>query len=439
MNPIRWILVLCAAAAVTHAADDWQLIRFEGRDYIPLDNIARFYGFPPPPPVVAAPTLPTEANPPPQTAVAAPQAGEADATSAQSKTTTPNTPASSVTEAIQNASTEKPAPPGGHVTADTQIIPVAMHAAPPTSTVNLDNGKEQLTVVANSREARINGVKQWLAFPTVLKDGKLLVSRLDLAKTIEPLLRPEKIEGMSPVRTVILDPGHGGYDKGAGSPFGFEKDFTLDVALRVKAKLERRGLKVLMTRSSDVFIPLHERPRTANNTPDAIFVSIHFNSATSNPAARGFEIYSIAPRGAPATNGGAFSIRDLREEPANVVDTQSTALAASIFHSMLGHVPVEDRGLKHARFAVIRLCTKPSVLIECGFVSNGQEGAQIGSPAWRQKVADAIATGIENYKELAEDKHAPKVVAEYRAAASAEPDKPAEPPPAAPPTPPQQN
>ncbi|HEY2342781.1 MAG TPA: N-acetylmuramoyl-L-alanine amidase, partial [Chthoniobacteraceae bacterium] len=253
-------------------------------------------------------------------------------------------------------------------------------------------------------------------FPPVVQGGKVLISRLDLAKNLEPRLRPEKAVGLGPVTTVILDAGHGGHDHGAASNFGFEKDFALDVVFRVRDDLQKRGFKVLLTRASDVFIPLHERPAVANHVPDSIFVSIHFNCATSNAAARGFEIYSCAPRGAPATNDGAFSVRDLREEPANSVDTQSTILAGTIFHSLLGHLPLPDRGIKHARFAVLRLCTQPAVLVECGFVSNPADSSLIASPAWRAQVAQSVTEGIENYKELAEQHLAPKMVADYRRA-----------------------
>src|SRR5690606_13501394 len=94
--------------------------------------------------------------------------------------------------------------------------------------------------------------------------------------------------------------------------------------------------------------------------------------------------------------------------------TASAALSGSIYHSMLGQVPMEDRGIKHARFAVLRLARVPSVLIELGFLSNGSESALVGTPAWRAKVAESIVTGIEGYKSLAEEKQAPKLVAEYR-------------------------
>jgi N-acetylmuramoyl-L-alanine amidase len=375
---MRWLLLgwaLCGTAF----AGDWTLSRFEGRDYVPLGEIAKFYGLPAPPPVahdlvVALPT-PTPA----------PALNPTAAAAAESET---------AGNSIE--------PTGGPV-------------------VKLENGKMGLTVTLNSREAEINGVKQWLAFPTRVQDGQVLISRLDLSKVIEPRLRPEKVQGLKPVTTVVLDPGHGGHDKGAPCRYGYEKDFALDVALAARKLLEQQGIKVVMTRSADIFVPLHERAAVANGIKDSIFVSIHFNSATSNPGARGFEIYSLAPRGAPATNDGVFNIRNLREEPGNVVDTQSTALAGTVFHALLGNVPLPDRGVKHARFAVLRLCTQPAILVECGFVSNTAESALIGSGAWRSQVAEAIVTGVEGFKELAEQGHKPRLVVDYRHGAATVP------------------
>ncbi len=365
-------LLCCVVIAAQASAVEWTLQRFEGREYVTLDNVAEFYGFPKPPPVV----LIQEPAPAP---------------------------------APETVKTDGPAPIAG---AEPPV------ASPASKTITLDSGSAQLEVTVGLREIQINGVKQWLAFPVLLQEEKVFISRLDLSKIIEPRLRPEMIPGVQPFTTVVLDPGHGGHDRGAISKFGFEKDFALDVALRSRKLLEQQGYKVVMTRSTDVFIPLEKRPAVANNIANSIFVSIHFNSSNSNADARGFEIFSMAPRGAPVTNDSQPSERDLREEPGNALDLPSSALACSVFHALLGHVPMIDRGIKHARFAVLRHCTVPAVLVECGFVSNKAESTLISSSAWRSHVAEAIVDGVENYKMLAEKKSRPKVIADYRRAAS---------------------
>lgn len=415
MKTSHWLgLLFCpllTVLAVPASAGDWNLVRFESREYVTLDDVAAFYGLPKPPPVdltghFAPPAggqvgaIPAPAAP----ATPAPAAAPAPATTSIS--TTPAKLSPEQLAAGEKAS-EEPAPITG------QEPPPA---TPLSKTIALDSGKMQLEVTVGLREVNINGVKHWLAFPVALHDGKVLVSRLDLSKIIEPSLRPELIEGMTPVTTVVLDPGHGGHDRGAASKFGFEKDFALDVALRARKLLESEGYKVVMTRGTDVFIPLEQRPAVANNIPNSIFVSIHFNSSSTNADARGFEIFSIAPRGAPSTNDGGPRERDLREEPGNAADMPSGALAGSVFHALLGHVPLVDRGVKHARFAVLRLCRQPAILIECGFVSNTAESTLISSSAWRSHVAEAIVDGVANYRVLAERKTRPKVIADYRRA-----------------------
>ena len=214
---------------------------------------------------------------------------------------------------------------------------------------------------------------------------------------------------------MVLDPGHGGHDLGASSRYGFEKDFALDVALRARTLLEAQGYKVVMTRSTDVFIPLEQRPAVANHIAQFHlhqhpfqFLQLQCRCARirdllHGPARRARRRMMSCPRE-----------RDLRAEPGNAMELPSSALAGSVFHSLLGQVPMEDRGLKYARFAVLRLCSVPAVLVECGFVSNNEESTLISSTAWRAHVAEAIADGVENYKLLAEKKQRPKVLADYR-------------------------
>src|SRR5205085_6595569 len=144
-----------------------------------------------------------------------------------------------------------------------------------------------------------HAVRYSVSFPVFVHNGKVVVSRIDLAKTREPQLRPNMIKNLGRVQTVVLDPGHGGFDKGAISGYGYEKDYALDVARQLRPLLQAKGFRVMMTRESDVFVPLDLRARIANATHDSIFVSLHFNATDHDAAATGFEIYSLTPRGAP--------------------------------------------------------------------------------------------------------------------------------------------
>jgi N-acetylmuramoyl-L-alanine amidase len=343
------LLAMLATALQCARAGDWDLVRHEGRDYVTVESLARFYDFPAKVPPVS------------------------------------------------------------------QMLP-ASPAAPLTKSLLLDNGKHQIQLTLGERVAIIDGVNQWLGFPVAAEGDKMIVSRIDLSKVIEPSLRPELITGLGPIDTVVLDPGHGGHDKGAVCIFGNEKDFALDVCFRAKKLLEATGIKVLMTRSDDTFIPLEQRPTVANTTPHSIFVAMHFNDALADSNASGFEIYSITPQGEPSTQDNSFSLRDLHAEPGNATDVQSLALSESIYHAMLGNIPQVDRGVKHARFAVIRLAQVPAVLIEGGFVSSDTEARLIATPAYRQELAEAIVTGIEGFKTLSEHHIPPKLLAAYRQA-----------------------
>src|SRR5213595_1971586 len=327
------------------AADDWQIIKVSGHDYLSVDNISKFYG-------LAAEVVPI----------------------------------------------------GGK----TQLKAVS----------------SPLEFVRGSREVMINGARSWLCFPIIENDGRFLVSRTDLAKTIEPLLRPQRVPNAGKVETVVLDPGHGGHDKGALSRYGSEKDFALDVARTLRPLLQAKGLRVIMTREGDYFVPLEVRAQIANAARNSIFVSIHFNATNDDPNATGFEIFSFTPRGAPSTSDSAVAPSALSTQPGSTVDAQSMALSACVYHSLLGHLPEYDRGIKRARFAVLRLTKVPAVLIEGGFLTERGESKLISNKEWRAKLAGAIGIGIENYQALPIKKQPPTLVADYRRetkSASAEP------------------
>jgi N-acetylmuramoyl-L-alanine amidase len=246
-----------------------------------------------------------------------------------------------------------------------------------------------------SKELIINGVKFIMSSDLVDSGDNVLLSRLDLTKLLEPVLRPNRIRGTAAIRTVVIDPGHGGYDRGATSIYGDEKSFALDTALRLRELLLRRGLNVQMTRSTDVFVPLEERAAFANRFRDGMFVCIHYNAGSDSGT--GIETYTLAPRFVPSTGDDSPTASCMIPCAGNVEDPENMALATAMHAALLSRLPMVDRGIKRARFCVLRLTTIPAVLIEGGFVSNVQEASRIATPAYRQAEAEAIALAIQNY------------------------------------------
>src|SRR5438128_5723984 len=290
--------------------------------------------------------------------------------------------------------------------------------------IRFETIKNPLEFVSGSRETMINGARSWLCFPLIEQGGKYLVSRTDVAKTIEPLVRPHRVANVGKVETIVLDPGHGGYDKGQVSRYGYEKDFVLDAARKLRPLLQAKGLRVMMTREGDYFVPVEVRAQIANTARYSIFVSIHFNGTNDNPNATGFEIFSFTPRGAPSTSDSAVASSSFSMQPGSEVDAQSMALSACIYHSVLGHIPEYDRGIKRARFAVLRLTKVPAVLIEGGFLTERGECKLIAQKDWRAKLAQAIVVGIENYHALGVKKQPPMLVADYRRQTKSAPIEP---------------
>lgn len=253
----------------------------------------------------------------------------------------------------------------------------------------------------NSSEVRINGVKHLLSLPVAKQNHQWLISRIDLVKTLDPLLRPNRIEAGRDFDTIILDAGHGGSDQGARSRWSpNEKVLTLDLAQRLRGLCESTGFRVVMTRNTDVFIPLEERARVTRRYGKSIFVSLHFNSGPSH--AKGVETYCLSPRGTQSMMSSRLRLADFSEAPGNRHDANNILLASSV-QSQLSELrtnPVEIRGVKRARFTVLREASQPAVLIESGFVSNREEAQKLASSSYRQLLAEKIKRGILDYQML---------------------------------------
>ena len=260
----------------------------------------------------------------------------------------------------------------------------------------MNTGQRSLRGAQGSVDFFINGLKFNLSYPIAESGGVLLVSRMDLTKVIEPVLRPQRIQGAEKVDTIVLDAGHGGYDNGAYSQYGWEKDFTLDVVARAKMLLQQAGYKVALTRSSDTFVPLYDRVRFANQFKNALFISIHFNSGGA--AATGLETYTLAPRGVPSMMADGPRISDLDPCAGHANDAENMALATATHAAMVLRSRMFDRGIKRARFVVIRDIVIPGVLVEGGFLSNIYDARLIATPAYREQMASCVLQAVQNYR-----------------------------------------
>lgn len=167
---------------------------------------------------------------------------------------------------------------------------------------------------------------------------------------------------------VVIDAGHGGFDRGgiAGQRVA-EKNMTLEVAQRLRTILQASGYRVVMTRDSDVFVPLGTRVAIANSYRNGIFVSIHFNAARRSGAS-GIETYFYS--------------------------RESLTLASAIHYHVAGGAPSSNRGVRRRGYFVLRRTRIPAVLVECGFLTNSTEARYVQNTSYRQKLAEEIARGI---------------------------------------------
>ena len=249
----------------------------------------------------------------------------------------------------------------------------------------------------DSRQSSFNGTQVWLHAPMLKYKGKWMIMENDARKVIDPLMRPYAYLGARGYRVVVLDPGHGGEDTGARGRHGVEeKRVVLDIAKRVRVQLANAGLKVYLTRETDRFIELDERNLKAARWGADVFVSIHLNSARSS-APQGLETYVMANLGYPSTAASAGSRGDKTAYSGNRFEHSNAVLGYFMQKALLEKAKGEDRGVRRARFAVLRAAPCTAALVECGFLSNRREESLMLGAKHREAIALAISKGILDY------------------------------------------
>ena len=262
-----------------------------------------------------------------------------------------------------------------------------MPIAPPRGSTAraVGNGTVTLIFGPGPSELSIHGLRCQLSRPTRPDDkGDLLISRTDLLNLIDPVLRPTYISNRRLVKTVILDPGHGGHDAGAVTDHVRESQVTLMVASKLAAELKKRGVEVRLTRDANHHVSDQSRVDIAAQAENAIFISLHVNSGRSD--VQGAETYTVTP---------AETDKDKR--PANEYDAANAALAVALQAALVQKAEAKDGGVRRARYSLLSSLNCPAALVELGYATHPEESERLNSDEYQTRLALALADGISTF------------------------------------------
>ncbi len=254
-------------------------------------------------------------------------------------------------------------------------------------------------ITIGSQSVSWNGVNVGLGHVPKLVNGQPAVYGLDIYKNFEPLLSAST----APVkerRVIVVDAGHGGMNAGAKSALydAYEKEYTLDWALRLEPLLRERGWTVILTRTNDIDLALSNRVAIAESAQADLFISLHFNSlppGSPRGALHGIETYCTTPVGLPSNLTREFDDDRRKVFANNYFDIQNLQYAVRLHRALVEKTGRVDRGIRRARFmGVLRDQNRPAVLLEGGYLSHPVEARLIASAEYRQKLAQALADAL---------------------------------------------
>ena len=248
-----------------------------------------------------------------------------------------------------------------------------------------------------SKEILVNNIKFFLSFPILKKGNKLYISEQDCEYSLYPLLSTQR-QNKQAIRTILIDPGHGGQDSGARrKDTGLEeKRFTLYISQVLAQRLHTLGFRVYLTRIDDSYPSFDKRRTMTKKTQADLVISIHINS-TSNSRVQGIETFRLTP---PYTS--SYGRKNKRNGPQSYDKNHwdSSLFAAIIQNELIKHTNATDRGVKPANLIMLKHNSAPSVLLELGFISNNQEYNKLIQSNYQEKLVLAIIKSIYTFNRL---------------------------------------
>lgn len=261
----------------------------------------------------------------------------------------------------------------------------------------LSSQYSRLVFTRDRRECDINGFSVHLSHAPLLAGKAFLISNVDFEDVLKGILRGQDLPRMK-VGRIMIDPGHGGNDNGTRGVKYLEKDIAMAISLRLADQLRQRGYLVSLTRSNDRSLSLSQRPAIAARWNADLLISIHANYVGTSRVS-GVETFLLSPPETASTYGGQVSDR---KYPGNRFDPINLRLAYEVHKSILNKTSAQDRGVKHARFLVLKETPCPAILVETGFMSNRDEELRLGTVAYQEKIAVGIAEGILRFHRAVE-------------------------------------
>lgn len=266
--------------------------------------------------------------------------------------------------------------------------------------ISISNKWTSIDIRGKERHILINNIKISLGRPVLFYRNQLHIDTLDWHFSLLPILTPQQFKPSKPgpIKTIVIDPGHGGKDPGAvDKRTGLqEKNLTLDVSKRIQQHLTRAGYRVVLTRENDTFIALEDRTIIANRHKADLFLSIHFNSHADG-SAQGIETFAFTLINHPSTARSTPVKSDRLHAEANRHDPWNALLGYHLQNRLIRGLAEKDRGLKRARFTVLRDIRCPAALIELGFVSHPETARKLQNANYRGQLAQNVAQGVIDY------------------------------------------